>query len=159
MRSLLATVSAVTLCVALAACGSQLDPDTVALANGGSAAGGAGAVGGGDTGTDTAPDGSVPGSGSGGGSSTTGGDSGGTSGGSDAPSGTTQGTGDNSATGNTKAGSCNGFKNQTGITDKTITIANVSDISGPVPGIFESAQQATRAYAAYFNSTSDICGR
>ncbi|WP_343911066.1 ABC transporter substrate-binding protein, partial [Nocardioides aquiterrae] len=95
----------------------------------------------------------------GGSSTTTGGDGGGTSGGSGAPSGTTQGTGDNAATGSTKAGSCDGFENQTGITDKTITIANVSDISGPVPGIFESAQQATRAYAAYFNSTSDICGR
>jgi ABC-type branched-subunit amino acid transport system substrate-binding protein len=33
------------------------------------------------------------------------------------------------------------------------------DISGPVPGLFESAQQGTRAYAAYFNATSDICGR
>ncbi len=77
-----------------------------------------------------------------------------------APSGDgQQGTGANAATGTTKAGSCAGFKNQTGITDKTITIANASDISGPVPGIFESAQEATRAYAAYFNSTSDICGR
>jgi ABC-type branched-subunit amino acid transport system substrate-binding protein len=28
-----------------------------------------------------------------------------------------------------------------------------------VPGIFESAQQATRAFIAYFNSTEDICGR
>ena len=46
-----------------------------------------------------------------------------------------------------------------GITDDKITIANASDISGPVPGLFESAQQATQAYVAYFNSTSDICGR
>ena len=28
-----------------------------------------------------------------------------------------------------------------------------------MPGIFEAAQQATRAYAAYFNATNDICGR
>ncbi|MFC6343008.1 ABC transporter substrate-binding protein, partial [Nocardioides hankookensis] len=78
----------------------------------------------------------------------------------DAPAGdAAQGTGANAATGGKKAGSCDGFKNQTGITDKTITLANVADISGPVPGIFESAQQATRAYAAYFNSTNDICGR
>ncbi len=27
------------------------------------------------------------------------------------------------------------------------------------PGIFESAQEATRAYAAFFNATNDICGR
>ena len=58
-----------------------------------------------------------------------------------------------------KAGSCAGFKNQTGITDSTITIGNSSDISGPVPGLFASAQQATKAYVAYFNATSSICGR
>ena len=50
-------------------------------------------------------------------------------------------------------------QNQAGITDDTIKVANVSDISGPVPGIFESAQQGSRAFAAYFNSTSTICGR
>ncbi|MGY2701654.1 ABC transporter substrate-binding protein [Nocardioides sp. HB32] len=156
MRSLLRIVAAAALCVAFAACGSQLDPSTVASATGGQAVGGAGTAAGGSDGG-TSPGGSVPGSTAGGGTSTTGGGS--TGGGSDAPAGGTQGTGDNAATGSTRAGSCNGFKNQTGITDKTITIANVADISGPVPGIFESAQQATRAYAAYFNSTSDICGR
>jgi ABC-type branched-subunit amino acid transport system substrate-binding protein len=54
---------------------------------------------------------------------------------------------------------CAGFRNQTGITDTTVTLANISDISGPVPGIFTSAQQATRAYVAYFNATSNLCGR
>ena len=58
-----------------------------------------------------------------------------------------------------KVASCAGFKNSTGITDDKITVANVADISGPVPGIFTPAQQAVAAYAAYFNSTSDICGR
>ncbi len=57
------------------------------------------------------------------------------------------------------AGSCSGFKNQKGITDKTISIGNASDISGPVPGLFTSAQQGTKAYVAYFNATSSICGR
>jgi ABC-type branched-subunit amino acid transport system substrate-binding protein len=69
------------------------------------------------------------------------------------------GTGAHAATGGHAAVSCAGFRNQTGITDDTITLANVSDISGPVPGIFTSAQQATRAYLAYFNATSDLCGR
>jgi ABC-type branched-subunit amino acid transport system substrate-binding protein len=55
--------------------------------------------------------------------------------------------------------SCAGFHDQTGITDSTITLANASDITGPVPGIFRSAQQATRAFAAYFNATSQLCGR
>lgn len=57
------------------------------------------------------------------------------------------------------AASCEGFHNQTGITDQTITLANVSDITGPVPGIFTSAQQAVKAYVAYFNATSTLCGR
>ncbi len=35
----------------------------------------------------------------------------------------------------------------------------MSDLSGPVPGIFESAQLGARAYLSYFNSQSDICGR
>src|SRR6478735_5871972 len=127
----LRAAAAATLCLALAACGSQLEPDTVARASGGS--------GGGLTGGGVAPDGSVAGgSGKGGG---------------------TQGTGQNAADGGTQAGSCDGFKNQTGVTDDTITLANVADVSGPVPGIFESAQQSTRAYVAYFNSTNDICGR
>ena len=60
-----------------------------------------------------------------------------------------------------KAGSCDGFKNTTGITDSTITLGNSSDISGPVPGLFTAAQQATKAYIAFFNATfrSGICGR
>ena len=57
------------------------------------------------------------------------------------------------------AGSCAGFRNTTGITDSTITIANVADLSGPVPGLFKSAQAAVTAYLAYFNSTSSVCGR
>ena len=58
-----------------------------------------------------------------------------------------------------KVGSCDGFKNQPGMTDSTITLGNSSDISGPVPGLFTAAQQATKAYVAYFNATSSICGR
>lgn len=70
-----------------------------------------------------------------------------------------EGSGRNSATGGTRAGPCEGFKNQTGITGDTIRLANVSDISGPIPGLFQATQDATRAYVAYFNATSDICGR
>ena len=62
-------------------------------------------------------------------------------------------------TGGDKGASCDGFKNGPGITDTEIVIGNASDISGPVPGLFEAAQDATKAYVAYFNSTSDICGR
>ncbi len=59
----------------------------------------------------------------------------------------------------TRAASCAGFKNGPGITDKVIKIGNSSDISGPVPGLFRAPQTATRAYVAYFNRTSSICGR
>jgi ABC-type branched-subunit amino acid transport system substrate-binding protein len=58
-----------------------------------------------------------------------------------------------------RAGSCAGFKNQTGIDDKTIKLGNIVDITGPVPGFFTPAQQAAQAYIAYFNSTSNLCGR
>ena len=140
----------------LAACGSQLDPDTVAQVNG-AAVGANGEVVAGDGTTATGPDGSVPGATGGDtGTTTTGGGTTTSTGGS---GGGTEGTGDNAATGSTKAGSCQGFKNQTGITDKTIVIGNSSDISGPVPGLFEASQDAVKAYVAYFNATSDICGR
>ena len=75
-------------------------------------------------------------------------------GGTTAPAGANGG-----ATAGIKPGSCAGFKNGTGITNSTITISNVADLSGPVPGLFKSAQAAVTAYVAYFNSTSSICGR
>lgn len=57
------------------------------------------------------------------------------------------------------AGSCAGFQNGTGVSDSAITVGNVADLSGPVPGLFTAAQQAVMAYAAYFNSVSTVCGR
>lgn len=159
-------VGASLLVLLLAACGSQLDPDTVARASGdtnGSGNGGQGVADGGtgDTGAggDTgAVDGAAAGGDTGSGTGSSGSGSGGT--GSSGSGGSTGGGGGKgSATGGVKAGSCAGFKNQKGITDKTITLANISDISGPVPGIFESAQQATAAYIKYFNATGGICGR
>ncbi|MBC9734825.1 ABC transporter substrate-binding protein [Nocardioides marmotae] len=156
----------------LAACGSRVAPATIAGSSGSGVAGVA-------PGTDGGLDGATPGSGTGPASAGAGGSDGGpgstsaggtgtgtapgaapgAGGGGEAPGAGAQGEGENAADGGVKAGSCDGFENQVGITDDTITVANVSDISGPVPGIFESAQQATRAYAAYVNATGDICGR
>lgn len=112
--------------------GSPLTPG----ATGGPKAGG-GKKGGGATGAGT---GSSAGGGSTGGGSTGG--------------GATTGSG-------VKAASCNGFQNGPGITDSTIRLGNASDISGPLPGVFEGAQQAVKAYVAYFNATNPngICGR
>jgi ABC-type branched-subunit amino acid transport system substrate-binding protein len=156
-----------------AACGgSTLDPALVRAANDGVAgqAGGtgtgttAGTVGGtgttGGTGTATGGSGGTAGgAGGSGGAGTAAGGSGGS--GSGGGSGSTGGSGGSAAPAGSgvKAGSCAGFKNGPGMTDKTITIGNSSDISGPVPGLFSAAQQATKAYVAYFNSTSSICGR
>ncbi|GAA3540454.1 ABC transporter substrate-binding protein [Nocardioides daeguensis] len=153
--------------LALSACGSQLDPSTVAQVNGqtgggGSAQSGDAAVvgdGGGvpAAGADAADGGApAPADGAPAGPAADGGGA--------APGDTTTGSGGKtkgkgSPTGTAKAASCDGFKNQTGITDSTITLANVADISGPVPGIFEASQQAARAYVAYFNSQNTICGR
>ncbi|MGA8846731.1 MAG: ABC transporter substrate-binding protein [Nocardioides sp.] len=59
-----------------------------------------------------------------------------------------------------EAADCAGLENSTGITDSTITIGNASDISGPVPGLFESSRLATTAFVKYFNdSGATICGR
>lgn len=51
------------------------------------------------------------------------------------------------------------MKNQTGVTDKEVVIANASDLTGPIPGLFQSAQDGVAAYIAHFNATSDLCGR
>lgn len=66
---------------------------------------------------------------------------------------------ENAPVGDGPQGGCDGFENQTGITDSTITIGNASDISGPVPGLFLSARQATQAFVAYYNATEKLCGR
>lgn len=58
-----------------------------------------------------------------------------------------------------QAASCTGFKNRVGITSQNITLANVSDLTGPVPGLYAGTRDAVRAYVRYFNATSSICGR
>ena len=102
------------------------------------------------------------GAGSGGttGGTTGGGTTGGSTGGSTGSTGGGGGTtGTPPPTAGIKAGSCDGFKNGPGITNTTITIGNASDINGPVSGLFAAAQQGVKAYVAYFNATSNICGR
>jgi ABC-type branched-subunit amino acid transport system substrate-binding protein len=162
-RSRWTVLIVVAICaLVLSACGSRIDPNDVA----GGTAGGPGGVVTGDggvvvdpatgevidpgtgtvdpgTGTVDPGTGTVdPGTGEGGGSTPEGGGGGGT------PPG-----------GGVKAADCDGFKNQTGITDTEILIGNASDISGPVPGLFEASQDAVKAYVAAFNKSSDICGR
>lgn len=171
-------VLATTACVLLtAACGSAVPPSQYINAqnalggnnrNGGTGdAGNVAGVDGGPAATGTAPgtatdaagrgsSGGSGGSGSrGGGGSSGGGSNGGSAGG----SGGGASSGGGAAAAGVKAGSCAGFPNSTGITNSTITLANVADVSGPVPGLFAGVQQAMKAYVAYFNSSSSICGR
>jgi ABC-type branched-subunit amino acid transport system substrate-binding protein len=46
-----------------------------------------------------------------------------------------------------------------GVTSKTITVGNVSIISGPVPGLFEGASIGVKAYFDYINSKGGVHGR
>ena len=147
----------------LVACGSQVPPKSFIDAQGNLY--GAGNGGGNGTTSTTGASGSLApssgsagstipggtsrtlaGGGGGGGGSNGGGGGGGVGGGGDVISGVTP-------------GSCAGFKNSTGISNSTISLANVADVSGPVPGLFAGAQQAEKAFVAYFNSKYSICGR
>ena len=139
----------------LAACGSTLSPEEAALQGAlGSGGTGGGAVPGAEGGSGSLSGGAAGAAGDSGGTTGGGGDTGGSSATTSAPQ-----TGKNAADSGVKAGNCAGLKNQTGVTDDKIVIANASDISGPIPGLFESAQEGVKAYVAYFNATSDICGR
>ncbi|WP_370249077.1 ABC transporter substrate-binding protein [Nocardioides sp.] len=156
-----------TLALALAACGSRLDPEAVRAANGSTQVtavdssgnpvttgpvtdGGTDPAAPVDPGTPADPGAPTdPGAPADPGE-TTGTDTGGDDGGPTAP-----------PVDPDEAGSCDGFKNGPGITDDTITIGNSSDISGPVPGLFETAQDGIKAFVAYFNASvpDGICGR
>jgi len=47
----------------------------------------------------------------------------------------------------------------TGITSKSVTVGNVSTISGPVPGLFEGASTGVKAYFDMVNSEGGVDGR
>ena len=160
------TIAASGLALLLAACGSQLDPNEVAVAGGGTV--GSGGVVVGADGEVISADGGTTGSvdGSTGGDTGTSGSGSSGSGSSGSGSGSGGGSGDGSSPDGGSdepipTGSCDGFKNSTGISNDTITIGNASDISGPVPGLFESAQDAVKAFVAYYNRSNPdgICGR
>jgi ABC-type branched-subunit amino acid transport system substrate-binding protein len=75
-------------------------------------------------------------------------------------SGTTSSTGTGgSASGGTSGPVDNGGATDVGVTATTITVGNVSDLSGPQPGLFQGAVNGTEAYFAYLNSNGGINGR
>jgi ABC-type branched-subunit amino acid transport system substrate-binding protein len=53
----------------------------------------------------------------------------------------------------------NGGATDVGVTATSITIGHVSDLSGPQPGLFQTAVNGTNAYLAYVNSTGGLYGR
>jgi ABC-type branched-subunit amino acid transport system substrate-binding protein len=53
----------------------------------------------------------------------------------------------------------NGGATDIGITADSITVGNVSDLSGPVPGLFQGAVIGTQAYFAKVNASGGIFGR
>lgn len=148
------------LCLLATACGSRLDPDEVAATQGRSGVADVVADGPAETvPTDAAgqlPDQQAPADGA---PVAPGVDP--VVPGPDAPAGEAPGEvpQENAPVGDGPQGNCEGFKNGTGITDSTITIGNAADISGPVPGLFQSARQATQAFVAYYNATEKLCGR
>jgi len=150
-----------------AACGARLTPSQTAqaLAQGGERGGSTGSTGTtgttGATGTSGDTTGATGTTGSAGSTGTTGSaGTTGTTGSSTGTTGTTGITGTGASTGTTGGTGDwtklppggNGGATDTGVTANSITIANVSDVSGAVPGLFEDARFATQAYFKYFNA-------
>lgn len=53
----------------------------------------------------------------------------------------------------------NGGSTDVGVTATTITVGNVSDVGGPVPGLFAGGPLGTQAYFNYVNSQGGVYGR
>lgn len=149
------TLAAVLVVLGLlgSACGTQVSPDirrrAWAAAAGGEQPGLGGAPGAPGTGTASGTGGAGAGAvgghsgsdGAGGGSASDAGDSGGGAAGGDAGEGG------------------NGGATDVGVTADSITLGNVSDLSGPRPGLFQGAVAGTQAYFAFVNSRGGVDGR
>ena len=129
----------------VAACGSRANQAQVleALGNGGGtgtgrAAGAAGTTGGASSG------GATTGGATGAGANAAGGD-------------TASGGGDTGA--NTAPAGGNGGATDVGVTGDSISVANISILTGPVPGLFAGAPKGVQAYFAKVNSEGGIFGR
>ena len=53
----------------------------------------------------------------------------------------------------------NGGATDIGVTENSITVANISILQGPVPGLFAGAPRGVQAYFAYQNSLGGVFGR
>ncbi|MGA2307578.1 MAG: ABC transporter substrate-binding protein [Acidimicrobiales bacterium] len=57
------------------------------------------------------------------------------------------------------AAAASGGGSQPGLTSSSVTIGQLADVSGPVPGLFSGAQEGLAAWAAYANSKGGVDGR
>ena len=157
----------VLLAVSLAstACGARLDEDTRRAAVGTRESGQSATLpgAGGDLATTSggAPVagpavGPAAGAGAGPAAGTGGTGSGGATGG--GTTGAAAGSGGNAAAAPAPAGG-NGGATDVGVTADAITVGNVSDLSGPVPGLFQGAVIGTQAYFAKVNAAGGVFGR
>ncbi|HEX6394714.1 MAG TPA: ABC transporter substrate-binding protein [Acidimicrobiales bacterium] len=53
----------------------------------------------------------------------------------------------------------NGGATDVGVTATSITVGNISDLGGPVPGLFQGGPYGTQAYFNYVNSQGGVYGR
>jgi ABC-type branched-subunit amino acid transport system substrate-binding protein len=152
-KRLAVAAASALMALSLCACGSRLNGSALQAAKGASGGNGAGTGYGSGTGGRSGSAGSL-GSGTGSGTGATAGSAG---------SAGTSGSGGSSATGALTSASCNSSNNggatDVGVTSNSITIGNITSISGVAPGLTQSAQNATEAFAAYVNSQGGICGR
>jgi ABC-type branched-subunit amino acid transport system substrate-binding protein len=86
--------------------------------------------------------------------STASGNTGGVSGGGVGPSGSNTNTNSNAA-----PSGGNGGATDVGVTATSITVGNVSILTGPVPGLFKGAVNGTDAFFQYQNSVGGVYGR
>jgi ABC-type branched-subunit amino acid transport system substrate-binding protein len=80
-------------------------------------------------------------------------------GGGSAGSGSAKGSSGGSAIAATAPAGGNGGATDVGVTATSITVGNVSDIGGPVPGLFAGGPLGTQAYFNYINSQGGVFGR
>ena len=151
------------LALTLTACGARVDSSLRSEAanaqlgrNGGG--GGTSTGAGSDTGTAGSGNGTTTGTSGASGTSGAGGGSGSTSGSGATGSGTGAGS-SSGASGVPAPQGGNGGATDIGVTATTITVGNVADASGPVPGLFKGAFTGTQAYFNMINSQGGIYGR
>ncbi|MHB8220326.1 MAG: ABC transporter substrate-binding protein [Acidimicrobiales bacterium] len=168
-RSRALAVAAASTALLLSACGSRLAANQIPLAQGASGGAGSGAVGavaaGATTGTGSA--GATTGTGTAGAGAGSGNSAGGGGGahgtGAKGTRARTTATGTSNSSASTNGSPAppggNGGATTVGVTGTQITLANIASISGVAPGLTQSAQQATEAFAAYVNSQGGIYGR